>query len=172
MCRLAGASCANPAVLSQIARASRQFCDASASTSQQVQPPAETRVAEDPRVLQLADSILELNLLQVSDLTDLLRKRLNIQGPPLGAWGLAAGQAARPAEPSAAAAVPDAGSAAKKDSFDIKLEGFDAASKIKVIKEIRSITELGLKEAKDLVRAQRTRWCARPHWRQVATVCQ
>lgn len=38
-----------------------------------------------------------------------------------------------------------------KTIFDVKLLGFDAASKIKVIKEIRSIAGLGLKEAKDLV---------------------
>jgi large subunit ribosomal protein L7/L12 len=35
--------------------------------------------------------------------------------------------------------------------FDVKLEGFDAAAKIKVIKEVRTFTDLGLKEAKDLV---------------------
>ena len=35
--------------------------------------------------------------------------------------------------------------------FDLKLTGFDAAAKIKVIKEIRAITSLGLKEAKELV---------------------
>ncbi|KDD76823.1 hypothetical protein H632_c94p0, partial [Helicosporidium sp. ATCC 50920] len=39
----------------------------------------------------------------------------------------------------------------EKTSFDLKLESFDAAAKIKVIKEIRGITELGLKEAKELV---------------------
>jgi large subunit ribosomal protein L7/L12 len=33
----------------------------------------------------------------------------------------------------------------------VKLEGFDAAAKIKVIKEVRTFTDLGLKEAKDLV---------------------
>lgn len=33
----------------------------------------------------------------------------------------------------------------------MKLESFEAASKIKVIKEVRSFTDLGLKEAKDLV---------------------
>jgi large subunit ribosomal protein L7/L12 len=38
-----------------------------------------------------------------------------------------------------------------KTSFDIKLTGFDAAAKIKVIKEIRAMTGLGLKEAKELV---------------------
>lgn len=39
----------------------------------------------------------------------------------------------------------------EKTAFDVKLDGFDAASKIKVIKEVRSFTSLGLKEAKDLV---------------------
>ncbi|KAJ8545788.1 hypothetical protein K7X08_018371 [Anisodus acutangulus] len=41
---------------------------------------------------------------------------------------------------------------AEKTVFDLKLEGgFDAGSKIKIIKEVRSFTDLGLKEAKDLV---------------------
>ncbi|XVF54111.1 hypothetical protein PTKIN_Ptkin05aG0154600 [Pterospermum kingtungense] len=39
----------------------------------------------------------------------------------------------------------------EKTVFDVKLEKFDAAAKIKVIKEVRSFTNLGLKEAKDLV---------------------
>ena len=39
-----------------------------------------------------------------------------------------------------------------KTSFDLKLEGgFDAGAKIKIIKEVRACTDLGLKEAKDLV---------------------
>ncbi|KAK9714089.1 hypothetical protein RND81_06G071300 [Saponaria officinalis] len=40
---------------------------------------------------------------------------------------------------------------AEKTAFDVKLEKFDAGAKIKIIKEVRSFTELGLKEAKDLV---------------------
>lgn len=40
---------------------------------------------------------------------------------------------------------------AEKTTFDIKLEKFDAGAKLKVIKEIRSFTDLGLKEAKELV---------------------
>ncbi|XP_057988505.1 uncharacterized protein LOC110657100 isoform X2 [Hevea brasiliensis] len=39
----------------------------------------------------------------------------------------------------------------EKTTFDVKLEKFDAAAKIKVIKEVRGFTNLGLKEAKDLV---------------------
>lgn len=41
---------------------------------------------------------------------------------------------------------------AEKTAFDLKLEsGFDASVKIKVIKEVRACTNLGLKEAKELV---------------------
>nr|CAD1817131.1 unnamed protein product [Ananas comosus var. bracteatus] len=39
----------------------------------------------------------------------------------------------------------------EKTVFELRLEAFDAASKIKVIKEVRGFTDLGLKEAKDLV---------------------
>ncbi|PNX72576.1 50S ribosomal protein l7 l12-like [Trifolium pratense] len=39
----------------------------------------------------------------------------------------------------------------EKTAFDVKLDGFDAAAKIKIIKEVRTFTSLGLKEAKDLV---------------------
>lgn len=48
----------------------------------------------------------------------------------------------------------DAGAAPaveEKTKFDLKLTGFDEKAKIKIIKEVRSITGLGLKEAKELV---------------------
>jgi large subunit ribosomal protein L7/L12 len=59
----------------------------------------------------------------------------------------------------AAGAAPAAGAGAaapaaaeeEQTEFAVKLEGFDPAQKIKVIKEVRAATELGLKEAKDLV---------------------
>ncbi|KAK9843670.1 hypothetical protein WJX81_001901 [Elliptochloris bilobata] len=54
------------------------------------------------------------------------------------------GQGAAPAAAAEPAAPP-------KTEFDIKLDGFDAAAKIKVIKEVRGMTDLGLKEAKELV---------------------
>ncbi|KAK7845151.1 50s ribosomal protein l7/l12 [Quercus suber] len=41
--------------------------------------------------------------------------------------------------------------AAKKSAFDLKLEKYDAAVKIKIIKEMRMFMDLGLKEAKELV---------------------
>lgn len=51
------------------------------------------------------------------------------------------------AAPAAAAEAP----VEEQTDFDVKLESFEAAAKIKVIKEIRSLSELGLKEAKELV---------------------
>mmetsp|Transcript_25125 Transcript_25125/g.24875 ORF Transcript_25125/g.24875 Transcript_25125/m.24875 type:complete len:238 (-) Transcript_25125:30-743(-) len=60
-----------------------------------------------------------------------------------------AGGGAEPAEEEEAA---DTGSETKeKDTFDVELSGFDAKSKIKLIKEIRGIFSLGLKEAKETV---------------------
>lgn len=60
------------------------------------------------------------------------------------------------AAPAAAAAAPAAGGAAEvveeKDSFDVILESA-GEKKIQVIKEVRTLTSLGLKEAKDLVEA-------------------
>ena len=41
----------------------------------------------------------------------------------------------------------------KTDSWNVKLVSFDSNSKIKVIKEVRELTELGLKEAKELTEA-------------------
>lgn len=109
----------------------------------------EEREVTNPKVLELADRIIELNMMEVSDLTEVLRKRLNIQG-----GGMPMGFAMPPATGAAPGAGPagDAAPAAEeKTDFTVKLSGFDAASKIKVIKEVRAITELGLKEAKELV---------------------
>jgi large subunit ribosomal protein L7/L12 len=58
------------------------------------------------------------------------------------------GMSSSDASASAEAATPVV---EEKKIFDLKLVGFDDKSKIKVIKEIRAITGLGLKEAKDLV---------------------
>ena len=65
-------------------------------------------------------------------------------------WGVSA---AAPVAAVAAAAPADGGDAAEeKDTFDVILASF-GEKKINVIKEVRVITGLGLKEAKDLVEA-------------------
>ncbi|KAF9690303.1 hypothetical protein SADUNF_Sadunf01G0181500 [Salix dunnii] len=71
----------------------------------------------------------------------------------LGRYGPAVSGAilSGPAAPGSASGDLKTATAAEKTAFDIKLEKFDAAAKIKVIKEVRTFTDLGLKEAKDLV---------------------
>lgn len=63
-------------------------------------------------------------------------------------------QAAMPmmaAGPGAGAAAPAAEAAEEKTEFNVTLTGYEADKKIQVIKVVRAITGLGLKEAKDLV---------------------
>lgn len=88
---------------------------------------------------KLAEEIVGLTLLEAQELKAILKDEYGIE-PAAGAVAVAAGPAA-------------AGEAAEeKTEFDVVL--VDAgASKINVIKEVRGITGLGLKEAKDLVEA-------------------
>lgn len=90
---------------------------------------------------KLAEEIVGLTLLQAQELKTILKDKYGIEPAAGGAVmmaGPAAGAAAAPAE--------------EQTEFDVVLT--DAgANKINVIKEVRTITGLGLKEAKDLVEA-------------------
>ena len=89
---------------------------------------------------QLAEQIVGLTLLQAQELKQILKDQYGIEPAAGGAVMMAAG-------PAAAAPVEE-----EKTEFDVILK--DAgAQKINVIKEVRAITGLGLKEAKDLVEA-------------------
>ena len=89
---------------------------------------------------KLAEEIVGLTLLQAQELKTILKDTYGIEPAAGGAVMMAAGPAA------AAEAVEE------KTEFDVVLT--DAgANKINVIKEVRAITGLGLKEAKDLVEA-------------------
>ena len=67
-------------------------------------------------------------------------------------WGVSAAAPVAPvAAPAAGGGDEGAAAAEEKDEFDIEIAGFDSSKKIAVIKEVRSITGLGLKEAKDMV---------------------
>ena len=89
---------------------------------------------------KLAEDIVGLTLLQAQELKTILKDKYGIE-PADGGAVMVAG-------PAAAAAAP----AEEQTEFDVVLT--DAgANKINVIKEVRTITGLGLKEAKDLVEA-------------------
>lgn len=90
------------------------------------------------------DKIVEdLSALTVVEAAD-LSKRLE------EAWGVSAAAAVAVAGGAAPAAGGDAAAAEEKDEFDVVLEAA-GGEKIKVIKEVRAITGLGLGEAKALV---------------------
>jgi large subunit ribosomal protein L7/L12 len=89
---------------------------------------------------KLAEEIVGLTLLQAQELKTILKDKYGIEPAAGGAVMMAAG-------PAAAAEAAE-----EKTEFDVVLT--DAgANKINVIKEVRAITGLGLKEAKDLVEA-------------------
>ncbi|MBO4285597.1 MAG: 50S ribosomal protein L7/L12 [Alphaproteobacteria bacterium] len=85
---------------------------------------------------KLVDELSALTVMEAADLSKMLEEK----------WGVSAAAAVAVAAPGAAGAP----AAEEKTEFDVILA--DAgANKINVIKEIRTITQLGLKEAKDLV---------------------
>src|SRR5579864_4633316 len=86
----------------------------------------------------------ELGKMSVLDLVE-LKKRIEDE------WGITAAAPVAVAAPGAAAAGGDGGAAAEeKNSFDVVLTNA-GGQKIQVIKVVRAVTGLGLKEAKDLV---------------------
>ena len=84
-----------------------------------------------PKIQALVDQISELTLLEASELTDALKEKLGISGPMMMPAGGGGGGPA----PAAAAAEEEA--APEKRIFTLTLAKFDAASKIKLIKEVR-----------------------------------
>ena len=90
-------------------------------------------------IAKLVDQLSDLTVLEAADLAKALEEK----------WGVSAAAAVAAAPAAAAAAGP---AAEEKTEFDVILTG-DGGKKINVIKEVRAITGLGLKEAKDLVEA-------------------
>ncbi len=86
---------------------------------------------------QIAESLSSLTIMEAADLAKLLEEK----------WGVSA---AAPVAVAAAAGAAGAEAAVEKDEFDAVLIGI-GDKKIQVIKEVRAITSLGLKEAKELV---------------------
>ncbi|KAG8099328.1 hypothetical protein GUJ93_ZPchr0013g35272 [Zizania palustris] len=108
---------------------------------------AATAAGEDPKLSRIADELLELSPAELDDYAALLRLKLRLSltsSPQSGASPGAAGDAA-----SGSAGAEEA--EALKTAFDVKIEKYEAAAKIKIIKEVRAVTDLGLKEAKELV---------------------
>jgi len=106
-------------------------------------------------VRDLVDELLSLNRIDIERLLQQLQSRLGVtdemkwatplRGDPEYGSSIAFGGG------GGGATSGDDSAAAGKDSFDIKITAFTDGSKIKIIKEVRAATGLGLKEAKALV---------------------
>ncbi|KAL3833808.1 hypothetical protein ACJIZ3_008544 [Penstemon smallii] len=109
--------------------------------------PTEHRSPPTERVWKLVDEIAGLTLVETAELSSIMMKKLGMKERPI--VGVMKPGAAGVAMKTTAAAKEE--KKPEKTAFELKIESYDAASKLKVIKEIRSFTDLGLKEAKDLV---------------------
>jgi large subunit ribosomal protein L7/L12 len=90
---------------------------------------------------ELLDAFKEMTLLELSDFVKLFEETFDVT---------AAAPVAVAAAPAAGGGGGAAEAAAEQDEFDVVLEAA-GDKKIQVIKEVRALTSLGLKEAKDLV---------------------
>ena len=91
---------------------------------------------------EIVDALKEKSLLEAAELVKLIEET----------FGVSAAAAAVAAAPAAGAAAAAAPAAEEKTEFDVILQAA-GGNKINVIKVVREITALGLKEAKDLVEA-------------------
>ena len=89
---------------------------------------------------EILQAIEEMKVIELHELVEAIKEKFNVTAAmPVAAVAAApAGGAAAPAEE-------------EKNEFDIILTGFEADKKIALIKEVRAVSGLGLKEAKDAV---------------------
>mmetsp|Transcript_27803 Transcript_27803/g.76538 ORF Transcript_27803/g.76538 Transcript_27803/m.76538 type:complete len:282 (-) Transcript_27803:88-933(-) len=112
----------------------------------QRQPPLQQgdEVVAPPYLHELANDMLNLTMLEMNELVNKLQDHYGFPDTMM-----------EPGEDGAGGDGDDddeeAEAAEEKTAFDVKLVSFDAKSKIKVIKEVRAIAGLGLKEAKEVV---------------------
>src|SRR5271157_1767636 len=98
-------------------------------------------MAENEKVQGIVNTIKELNVLELSQLVKALETEFGVT---------AAAPMAMAAAPAAGAAAAPAAEVEEKSEFTVILKSF-GANKINVIKAIREVTNLGLKESKDMV---------------------
>ena len=92
---------------------------------------------------EILESLKSLSLLEASELVKQIEEAFGVSAAASAGVVMAA--------PGAAGGDADGGAAEEKTEFDVVLESFDAAAKIKVLKVVRNATGLGLGDAKALV---------------------
>ena len=89
------------------------------------------------KITAMIEEVKTLTVLELAELVHALEEEFGVSAAPVAVAGAVAGPAAAAAE--------------EKTEFDVELTSFEADKKLKVIKEIKDITGLGLGEAKALV---------------------
>ena len=87
---------------------------------------------------EILEAIASMTVLEASELVKAMEEKFGVS-------------AAAPVAVAAAAGAAPAAAVEEKTEFNVILKSFDESKKIAVIKEVRAVTGLGLKEAKDLV---------------------
>ena len=95
---------------------------------------------------EILESLKSLSLLEASELVKQIEEAFGVSAAPSAGVVMAAA-------PGAGAGGDTAEAAEEKTEFDVVLESFDASAKIKVLKEVRNATGLGLGDAKAMVEA-------------------
>jgi large subunit ribosomal protein L7/L12 len=98
-----------------------------------------------PKTDEILESLKSLSLLEASELVKQIEEAFGVSAAASAGVVMAA--------PGAAAGGGGGEAAEEKTEFDVILESFDAAAKIKVLKAVRNATGLGLGDAKALVEA-------------------
>ncbi|XP_050298020.1 39S ribosomal protein L12, mitochondrial [Anthonomus grandis grandis] len=107
-------------------------------------PPSGVDKPVSPKIDKLATEISQLNLIEVSELSSLLKKRLNLPDAPVMPMGAFATAPAEEEEEAAPAKV--------KTTFTVKLMKFDEKQKVALIKEMKNLMEgMNLVQAKKFV---------------------
>ncbi|EDV27307.1 uncharacterized protein TRIADDRAFT_20666, partial [Trichoplax adhaerens] len=108
-------------------------------------PSADDQPKEYPeKIVNIVDNISQLTILEVADLNELLKARLNISDAPMAMAAMPQAAPAASQEPAEEEEV--------QTEFTVKLMKFDDASKVKLIKEIKALVDgMNLVQAKKFV---------------------
>ena len=125
---------------------------AAAATTEDAKSESSEYVFQNPKAEEIFHKMTSLTLEEISTISELINEKLGITITEADKrYGMGGGAGGGSGGGGASAQGKEEEKKEEKTNFDLKLVSFDAKAKIKVIKEIRAISGLGLKEAKEMV---------------------
>jgi len=115
--------------------------DKATVVAEKIEKPKEGKTPQSKNVEKILDAVKKMTVMELAELVKALEKE----------FGVTAAAPVFAAAPGAVPAAQGAPAEEEKSEFNVILASFAANNKIQVIKVVRAITGLGLKEAKDLV---------------------